>query len=151
MGHESSTISSHSFSAARWKIRQLAFRSPDQRTSWRFRRMSSPSFIPFLHSGRFRRLLSSVRLLGAPLAILSLPDPWRPFAVQEWHGGSTALWQRTTCTGTHHHSRPVSSAVGGALRLDAGPHICPPVLRQFPLRPPSLLSRHPSWLSSLLG
>jgi hypothetical protein len=57
-----------------------------------------------------------------------VPDDRVPCAVQEQHGRSTITGQQQTSAGTHHCPESISSAVGGALRLDAGPHICPPVL-----------------------
>jgi hypothetical protein len=49
-----------------------------------------------------------------------------PYAVQEWHGGSSFCGRWPTSSGTNHRPGSVSSAVGGALRLDAGPHTSPP-------------------------
>jgi hypothetical protein len=64
-----------------------------------------------------------------------VPDDRFPCAVQERRSGSTVLGQRPTSAETHHRPGSVSSAVGGALRLGAGPRVGHPVLRQFPPRP----------------
>lgn len=48
--------------------------------------------------------------------------------MQEWHGGSTVLRQQPTSAKTHHRAESISSAVSGALRLDASAHIGHPML-----------------------
>jgi hypothetical protein len=88
--------------------------------------------------GRACRLSSKVRLLGVPRTqhrSCLVPDDRIPCTVQERRGGSSVCGRRPTPSGTQHRPESVSSAVGGALQLGAGPHTVPPVLRQFPLRP----------------
>jgi hypothetical protein len=52
-----------------------------------------------------------------------------PYVVQEQQGGSTVLGQQPTSIGTLHHPASISLAVTDTLRLDAGHHIGPAVLR----------------------
>jgi hypothetical protein len=82
---------------------------------------------PLLHYSISGSSISHERpFFRGSLATLSLSGPL--------HGGSTILGQRPTAAGTHHRPGPLSSAVGGAQRLDAGPLIGPWVLQKFPLR-----------------
>jgi hypothetical protein len=46
-----------------------------------------------------------------------------PYAVRERYGGSSVCRQRPTSSRIYHRPGSISSSVGGALRLDAGPHV----------------------------
>jgi hypothetical protein len=50
-----------------------------------------------------------------------------PYAVRERRDESSVCGRRQTSAGAHHRPGSVSSAVGGVLRLDAHPHIGPPL------------------------
>jgi hypothetical protein len=84
--------------------------------------------IPLPHSWSVRRLLSSVRALGTPLATLSLPGPWRPCSLRGVGGSSVHGWC-PIYAGTHYRPGYVPSAIRDALPPDASPHIDPILLQ----------------------
>jgi hypothetical protein len=52
-----------------------------------------------------------------------------PYTMRERRGRSSDCGQRPTSSWTYHRPGSISSAVSGALWLDAGPHVDPPVLQ----------------------
>jgi hypothetical protein len=86
--------------------------------------------MPLLHSGCAQHLFLNSVLLGFLLQHYPclVPDDRVTCTMQEWYGRSTVGGQRPTYSRSHYHSRSISSVAGGTLRLDAGPHIDPPVL-----------------------
>jgi hypothetical protein len=79
--------------------------------------------MPLLHSGFARRLLPNVRPFQIPCAIPLM------------HGGSSLCGRKPVSSGTHHCPSSVSSAFGGALRLDTGPCAASSVLQKISLYP----------------
>jgi hypothetical protein len=74
-------------------------------------------------------------LRGFPCnTVLALSLTIVPYAVQEWHGGSSI------CTATNFFRNTpfpgsVSPADRGALRLNSGPYTAPSMLQKFPMQP----------------
>jgi hypothetical protein len=86
-----------------------------------------PRFLmPLLHSGCARhRFLQGFLLQRCPCLV---PDDRVPYAVPFLHRGSSVCGRRSTSSGTYHCLGSISSTVGDARRLDAGPHTTPSVL-----------------------
>jgi hypothetical protein len=147
-GTDPSTMFSHSLFAIHWKTGLLVSQLPVWRPCWVF--SCFPDVTALLHLGSLWRccipvapdvsywmsVLSRFLLQRFPWSAFSLFSSWPsvlydriPYAMQERHGWSIVLGQQPTFSGTHYCSGFVSTAVGGAILLDAGPPIGPAVLR----------------------
>jgi hypothetical protein len=144
-----STMSSHPHSTTRWKSRLLASGPPTQEFVRGPHIMSScfPDVAPvscfFLWCRCWLFSPSSdvaARLHLTPLCCCCIPVntiiyywPLVPYdrvllSVSFLHGRSCTCGRRPTSSGTYHRPGSISLALNGALQLDVGVHISPPVL-----------------------
>jgi hypothetical protein len=117
-----------SLTVTRWKFRLLASRPPARESAWRSCWMSSRFLDVAANSGFGPLFHCCIWGLSFVSSRPSVFYECASYAVPFLYGGHPSAGAATSC-GTHHHPGSVSSAVAGALRLDASPQIGPPVLK----------------------